>query len=133
MAYDQPIHFGVREFCEVCGKCAEACPVQAIAHGPQTDKPLNKSNNPGVMKWPVDAEKCLISWGTHGSGCAMCIKVCPFNKPQGVLHDGARFVIRGKSGLMDQAFVKLDDALGYGSKKPSFGFWKSKKYMHIKG
>jgi ferredoxin len=84
------------------------------------------------MKWPVDGEKCFYSWESHGSGCAMCIKVCPFNKPQGMLHDAARLVIGAKSGLVDQSFVKLDDALGYGSPKPTFGFMKSNKYMHIK-
>jgi reductive dehalogenase len=132
MAYDQPIQFGVKEFCDNCGKCAKACPVQAISHGPQTDSALNTSSNPGVMKWPVDAEKCYISWASHGSGCAMCIKVCPFNKPQGLLHDTARSIISTGSGLIDQMMVKVDDALGYGSRKPSFGFWKSKHFMHLK-
>lgn len=81
MAYDKPIGFGIKEFCEICRTCAEACPVQAISRGPQDDKALNISTNPGVMKWPVDAEKCYISWMSHGSGCSICIKVCPFNKP----------------------------------------------------
>jgi reductive dehalogenase len=124
MAYDQPIRFGVKEFCDVCGKCARACPVQAISHGPQDDQAINLSTNPGVMKWPINAEKCYMSWEIHGSGCTMCIKVCPFNKPAGRIHDAARLLVRGKSGMLDQVLIRMDDAVGYGSSKPSFGFWK---------
>ena len=53
------------------------------------------------MKWPIDAEKCYLSWVRLRSGCTVCIKVCPFNKPEGWLHDAARFVIRAKSGLLE--------------------------------
>jgi reductive dehalogenase len=123
MAYDEPIRFGVKEFCDVCGKCAKACPVQAISHGPQDDKAINLSTNPGVMKWPINAEKCYMSWEIHGSGCTICIKVCPFNKPAGWIHDVARILVRGKSGLLDQLLIRMDDAMGYGSSEPSFGFW----------
>jgi reductive dehalogenase len=130
MAYDKPIRFGVREFCEVCGKCAKDCPVQAIWHGPQIDKVINFSNNPGVMKWPVDAEKCYFSWAAHGSGCGVCIKVCPFNKPQKIIHEAARLMVGARTGWLDQLLIKLDDTLGYGSHKPSFGFWRSRKYLH---
>jgi len=30
VTHDQPIHFGVKEFCEGCQRCANACPVKAI-------------------------------------------------------------------------------------------------------
>jgi reductive dehalogenase len=126
MAYDHPISFGVKEFCDVCGKCAKACPVQAISHGEQTDKAINLSTNPGVMKWPVDGEKCFISWTREGSSCGMCIKVCPFNKPQGLIHDAARIVVHAKSGLMDRAMVQMDDVLGYGNRKPEFEFFSKR-------
>lgn len=126
MAYDQPLRFGVKEFCDNCGKCAKACPVQAISHGPQTDKPVNISTNPGVMKWPINAEKCYMSWMMHGSSCSMCIKVCPFNKPNSWLHKAARSVVRAKNGALDKLFVQLDDALGYGSSKPKVGLLRAR-------
>jgi epoxyqueuosine reductase QueG len=36
MAVDEPIEFGVKEFCDTCKKCAEHCPGQAIMYGEQT-------------------------------------------------------------------------------------------------
>jgi reductive dehalogenase len=70
MQPDVPIEFGVSQFCEKCKKCAQNCPGQAIQFGERTDKALNVSNNPGVLKWPVDGEKCLNFWGRNGSSCA---------------------------------------------------------------
>jgi reductive dehalogenase len=122
MAFDKPIKFGVEEFCEVCGKCAEHCPTQAITYGEKSMEPTTISTNPGVKKWSVNAENCYKSWAAHASGCSMCIKVCPFNKPEGWLHDATRILIGAKSGALDKLLVNLDDASGYGP-EPKFNFW----------
>ncbi|MDJ0753626.1 MAG: reductive dehalogenase [Ardenticatenaceae bacterium] len=132
MAYDKPIRFGVEEFCEVCKKCATHCPTQAISYGPKTMEPTTISTNPGVLKWSVNAEDCYLGWTANASGCGMCIRVCPFNKPEGWLHEATRIMIGAQSGALDQILVKLDDASGYGTKDPKFKFWESDNFIHIK-
>ena len=58
--------------------------------------------------------------------CNNCVKVCPFNKPSGRLHDAARLVIR-KAPFLNSLLVKIDDWLGYG--KPmanqAKNFWET--------
>ena len=132
MAYDKPIRFGVREFCEVCKKCAKYCPTQAISYGQRTMEATTISTNPGVMKWSVNAEDCYIGWTVNGSGCGQCIRVCPFNKPESWLHDATRILIGAQTGSLDSLLVKLDDASGYGPPEPRFDFWKSNRFIHIK-
>ena len=101
-----PIDFGVTEFCEVCEKCAQYCPSQAILYGKRTPKPRTVSTNPGLLKWPLDGEKCLRFWFKNGAktdkgmyhiDCYQCINVCPFNKKAGVGHDLVRWLVRRKS------------------------------------
>ncbi len=132
MATDKPIKFGVEEFCNVCMKCAELCPTQAISYGDKTMEGSTISNNPGVLKWSVNPEECYYSWAANSSGCGVCIRVCPFNKPEGWLHDATRILIGAKSGSLDNLMVKLDDASGYGKPEPNFNFWESDNFIHIK-
>ena len=130
---DSPIRFGVTEFCEVCGKCAKDCPGNAISSGERTREPVNISTNPGVLKWPIDAEKCLRGWMTFGSGCASCIRSCPFNKPDSWLHDATRILIGVESGAIDSLLLNLDDASGYGqATSAEDAFWQKDNYIHIK-
>ncbi len=80
LASDRPIRFGVKEFCEVCRRCSDACPVNAIPAGEPTTKRHNQSNIRGVRKWSVDGEKCFSYWAAQNSDCAICVRVCPYNK-----------------------------------------------------
>ncbi len=75
---DHPINFGLTQFCKQCLACAKACPVEAISFGDQTFMGVCESNNPGVRKWFVNAEKCLRFWQENGGSCANCIAACPF-------------------------------------------------------
>ena len=77
---DNPIDFGVTEFCMTCKKCAEACEVDAISfkENPNFDSAC-KSTSIGVLKWPVDGEKCYNYWCDNGIDCSTCISVCPYN------------------------------------------------------
>lgn len=76
---DEPIEFGVIEFCENCLKCALECPPQAIPYGERTVEGVCASNNPGALKWHVHAEKCLNFWRVNGVSCLNCIRSCPFS------------------------------------------------------
>lgn len=110
---DKPIDIGVQDFCEKCNKCARRCPGQAIMDGERTDQPRNISNNFGVLKWPIDAEKCIDWWSRNGTGCTNCIMVCPWNKPNTWLHRTVVGVVEG-ANFLHSFFIWLDDALGYG-------------------
>ena len=80
LAHDRPVRFGVKEFCEQCRRCADACPAKAIPHDTPSDRVYNRSNLRGVRKWSVDAEKCFSFWVGQNSDCSICIRVCPYNK-----------------------------------------------------
>ncbi|MCX7013327.1 MAG: reductive dehalogenase [Candidatus Sumerlaeota bacterium] len=111
---DSPIRFGVQEFCEVCKKCAETCPAGSIPRGEMTPSGPTVSNNPGVLKWYSNADKCLAFWRANGVSCANCIRSCPFNKPLGRIHDWARLFVKVRSRLANRALVRIDGWLGYG-------------------
>ena len=120
---DKPIEFGVWEFCKTCKKCADHCPSNAISHNDPTEVPNDISNREGVLKWHVNAEKCLTFWANNsGIDCSNCIRTCPFNKPKGLLHDVVRGIIR-HSRIFNRTLVFMDDLLGYGKKKDSDNFF----------
>ncbi len=77
---DNPIEFGVKKFCRKCKLCAERCEAGAIS---MNDEPsfevACRSNNPGALKWYVDAERCYLYWCKNSIDCSTCIKVCPYN------------------------------------------------------
>ncbi len=80
LAHDRPRRFGVREFCEVCRACTEACPAKAIPGGEPTAERHNRSNLTGVVKWSVDGVKCFQFWANQNSDCSICVRVCPYNR-----------------------------------------------------
>lgn len=80
LAHDRPFRFGVREMCEVCRACTEACPARAIAGGEPSAHVHNRSNIQGVRKWTTDAEKCFRFWANQNTDCAICVRVCPYNR-----------------------------------------------------
>ena len=126
LAPDQPISFGVQAFCEVCGKCADTCPGRAIlpGHNARTYAAVTSSNNPGVYKWPVDAEKCQRVWCHAGHDCAVCIRVCPFNHPDSWLHRTTQTLMSAGAEGIDQLLVKLDTLREEGKRASPEEFWE---------
>ena len=116
--------FGVVEFCKTCQKCATFCPSQAISRGGMTVAGPNISSHSGVLKWYVDAEKCFAFWAKNRLDCATCIRVCPFNKASGAVHDAVRAVIR-RTTLLNRCLVWIDSLLGYDRPYPAARFWAS--------
>jgi ferredoxin len=80
LTHDVPEPKGVRAFCDICTKCADACPVKALPYGPPSTDTANVSAIKGVRKWTSDAEKCFSFWAKLASDCAICMRVCPFNR-----------------------------------------------------
>ena len=122
---DQPIDFGLQEFCSGCLKCARECPVNAIPFG---DKVMFN----GYEIWKPDVERCTTYRVTNpkGSACGRCMKTCPLNKV--VTADGAVLHRVGswlgvnarwlKKWLVPIA-VSLDDKLGFGTRNPIKRWW----------
>jgi epoxyqueuosine reductase len=71
----------VNNFCKNCYLCAEACETEAISKEKEpTFFGFNVSNNPGIKKYFIDAERCFEYWIKNSSDCGKCISVCPFSK-----------------------------------------------------
>ena len=118
---DKPAELGITRFCQTCGKCAIHCPGQAIMNGERTTEGHNVSTSTGVLKWPINAEKCFSFWACNEGSCMNCIRVCPFNKAPGFIHDVARWLVK-TFAIFDSPLVKIDDLLGYGKQKKA-DFW----------
>lgn len=80
LAHDAPKRPGFAKFCDICTACADACPVKALPFGAPEFGGSNQSAIKGVKKWTSDAEKCFGFWAKLSSDCAICMRVCPFNR-----------------------------------------------------
>lgn len=78
LAADEPIDFGVTEFCNNCLLCVQHCPSGSISAGRRTMESEMSTGNSGVLKWYVKGESCLRFWQENGASCGNCIAVCPF-------------------------------------------------------
>jgi len=112
LATDSYHPFGATEFCLVCKTCARHCPSQAITDGGMTTEGPDLSSHHGPMKWYVDGVRCYAYWARNRMDCSVCIRVCPFNKEEGRLHDAVRAAVRWMPAL-DPLIVRGDRALGY--------------------
>ena len=117
LAPDKPVDFGLQEFCEKCLKCAVECHSNAIPAG-------GKVMHNGYETWHFDAEQCSKFRVTNpnGSACGRCIKVCPWNKPEGWTHDLVRWMVK-HAPLLDRFLVKMDDVWGYGKQDKRYKWW----------
>ena len=68
--FDQPLEFGVQDYCEKCNLCRNNCPGDAIA----TDHILTE----GIKRWRIDMEKCYPFSRLHEAYCHICVDVCPY-------------------------------------------------------
>ncbi|MGD2206041.1 MAG: reductive dehalogenase domain-containing protein [Anaerolineae bacterium] len=97
----------VLDFCRICTKCADNCPVRAIPGG-------DRQEIGGVLRWRCNQEICYRYWCTTGTDCARCVAVCPYSHPDTPLHNLVRWPVR-RSGATRRVVLWLDD-LFYGSK-----------------
>ncbi len=80
LTHDAPRPRRVSAFCDICSKCADACPPKALPFGFPETGGTNRSAIKGVRKWTSDAEKCFGFWAKTRTDCAICMRVCPFNR-----------------------------------------------------
>lgn len=112
---DKPITFGVTEFCMKCKKCAEECPSDSISLDTEPSwepKTGSISSHTGVKKWFQNNETCYDQWEKIGTGCAICVSVCPYNKLETWVHDISKAVVSVPVGR--DIARQMDDAFGYG-------------------
>jgi epoxyqueuosine reductase QueG len=63
-----------------------------------------------------DKRKCALG------GCGICLPVCPWNKPRGILHSLVRAVIK-KTALFNRLLVAADKFFGYGKPMDPEKWW----------
>ena len=121
LAHDRPIRFGVKEFCQVCRRCSDSCPVKAIPGGVPNTELHNESNIRGVKKWSVDGEKCFGYWTEQNTDCSICVRVCPYNK------DYSKWWCRMGRWLagtpLRRLILWIDIKLGYGKRLVPREWW----------
>ncbi len=100
------LHIGT--FCRICKKCAENCPTRAIAAGAE---PVSRN----FRHWSIVQENCYAFWKQVGSDCAVCIRSCPYTKPDTLLHRLVRFYV--SRNPLNQRLALLMDDFFYGRKK----------------
>jgi ferredoxin len=114
---DSPVDFGLQEFCRKCLKCATECRAKAIPDG---DKVMLN----GYENWRFDADRCskYRVGNQGGSSCGRCIKVCPWNKPEGWTHDLVRWMVK-QAPFLDGLLVRMDNVWGYGRRDIRYKWW----------
>ncbi len=117
LSVDQPIDFGLQDFCTKCTKCARECPVTAIPFG-------EKIMFNGYEMWKPDVEKCARYRITNAAGsmCGRCMKTCPYNL-EGILaerpfHWAAMHLPFARKWIAD-----FDDKVGNGRINPVKKWW----------
>ncbi len=114
---DQPIDFGLQDFCEQCQKCARECPCSAISFG---DKIMFN----GYEMWKPDVEKCARYRITNpaGSMCGRCMKTCPFNL-EGYLAERPFLWAAMHLPFSRKWLADLDDKIGNGKINATKKWW----------
>jgi len=105
MAVDQPIDFGVLEFCKKCKICAENCPTNSIS---MADSPKGQGSR-GYERWDFNGATCFGMWQQAlGDGCRLCIAVCPYSRKNNWVHGIPRSLSPvDPTGLVDRSFIWL--------------------------
>lgn len=120
LTHDVPRPKGVKAFCDICTKCADACPVKALPYGPPSTDTANVSAIRGVRKWTSDAEKCFSFWAKMSSDCAICMRVCPFNRD----YDKSRNRLWLKLALGPLRKLALRLSKDHGSRRKPSDWWR---------
>lgn len=70
---DNKEDFGIKEFCDICSKCAITCPGKAISK--EEIQTID-----GVERWKINPEQCHRIWRSLGTDCGVCLSACPFSQ-----------------------------------------------------
>jgi len=124
METDKPISFGIREFCRVCKRCADACPSKALSFKDEPDfEVMGEWSNPGHQAWFENAPQCFEFWQESTTGCSLCISVCPWTKKDKTVIHSIVKAASAKIPSLDGFFTSMDEAFGYGKKRNAPKWW----------
>ena len=113
---DEPIRFGVEDFCNACRKCARNCPPRALPLG-------GKEKVRGTSYWRIDPLACYRYWLRVGSDCGLCVAVCPYSHPRAPMHSLVRAACR-RSTASRRIFSWADDLFyGRSPRSASYPGW----------
>ena len=120
---DKPIDFGLQDFCQHCGICADNCPSNAITKG-------NKTINNGYETWKLDTQRCASYNFTKKSGtlCNRCVKSCPWSQPRTWPHNLVRNLVT-RSRLARRIAIKGAEWLDLGKDHPEEKWWFDIEYV----
>lgn len=110
MEIDQPIDFGVKEFCEHCKICAEICPSESISFAESNED----MNTRGYNHWEINKTSCYNYWmqSMGGMGCRLCLIACPYSRKNNWVHGFARNVDAvDPTGLVDNGLTTMQKKL----------------------
>lgn len=74
---DSDRHRWVFDYCNICNRCVNKCPTQAIYKEPVLSH--EQVEGFGDMKTTIDIDKCTPFF-MKTLGCSVCVKVCPFSQ-----------------------------------------------------
>lgn len=121
LEHTSPVDLGVARFCQVCDRCAKACPPKALPFGAPSVEAHSISNLKGVRKWTPIAEKCFKFWTNQNTDCTICIRVCPYNRDYSKRLN--RLWFRLAKGPLRRLALKLDDWFVDRGRKKSTWWW----------
>lgn len=87
LGVDKPRQLGMATYCSSCTKCATACPPKALPFGAPEVGSDSPSTIKGVKKWSANCEACFGYWTKIKTDCAICMRVCPFNRKYDTLSE----------------------------------------------
>ncbi|MCP4600774.1 MAG: reductive dehalogenase [Proteobacteria bacterium] len=124
LAVDKPVDFGLKDFCRVCKRCAEACPAKALS---MEDEPGFKTqgewNNPGHEAWFEKSIRCFEYWNEVGSDCGICMAVCPWSKKDKTAIHQIVKASSSKMPFLAGLFETMDKRFGYGQLRDPDQWW----------
>lgn len=102
VSYDEPVDYGIHQFCQVCQVCVNRCPGRALL--------AEKVWWRGVEKNKLIYERCRPVMARY-DGCAVCMKVCPiqrFGMPAVMEHYVATGEVLGKGTHLLEGYTFLE-------------------------
>jgi hypothetical protein len=102
VTYDEPVDYGIHQFCQVCQVCVNRCPGRALVK----DKVWWR----GAEKNKLIYERCRPVMARY-DGCAVCMKTCPiqrFGMPAVMEHYVATGEVLGKGTHLLEGYTFLE-------------------------